>query len=512
MARPVSDDIYTLACSLSHGEYQTLMDDAKSLHSNIPKGEKPVYLKLVDYLRGQSEFNDSLARSFVGIGKSEGGKWRSLKRDTIKMIEQAIDGAKSNQSRDVVVARIPSRVENLIGKGLWKRSDETVDKYLKIALQIGQYEIGLKLVKLKAMIVSYYYPRPDVRSILQSLETTRESILSKLTNIEKFHSLWRTVTLETRDPKYGDQSAVSSVLNDRYIQEKKCLTSEAEILYWKIIKRCHFLKGDTEEYVSTLKRGISFFSNHEQKAERIIELISWRVNLSFLMIAAHKYKDSQNQNEKLASLAESLPSFRPKIQLELIRLKQFNARTSLDLKQIKESLSTFESFATSSHFSSNVRESIKCISQHSILYFLIQNFSESVKWISKIRHKNIDPTLISHVCFAWVFYLIIRLEQKEDAILKREFKPTQNFLLKHYPNSNLYDLVLELIDQWSRPSLEQDKQKVKGIVNSIALIYDSPRLPKEANFFPFNLWASVKLSNGELLSAMQEKNSPNVNF
>jgi hypothetical protein len=512
MARPVSDDIFKLAFSLSHSEYQTLMDDAKSLHSNIPKGQKPAYLKLVDYFRSQSEFDDDLAREFVGIDHGEGGKWRSLKRDTIKMMEQAIDGAKSNQSNDVVVARIPSRIENLMGKGLWKRAGETVDKYLQIAIQVGQYETGLRLVKQKATIVSYYYPRPEAKLILQGLEATREDILAKLTNIEKFHRLWRAITLETRDPNYGDQSVVSSILNDSVIQEKKYLSPEAEIIYWKIIKRCHFLKGDLRQYVLTLEQGIKFFSNHDQKAEKIIELIKWSVNISFLMIAAHEYDESQIYRAKLKLLSESMSAYRSMINLDLLRLEQFDARCSLEIKQIDRSLSSFEPFAVSPHFYSNTRESIKCISQHSILHFLIQNNSEAVKWIAKIRHKSIDPTSESHGCFAWIFYLIIRLEQEEFEILKREFKSTQNFLLKYCPESVLYGLVLELIHQWSQPIQDQRKQEIEGIVDDITSIYDSPRLPKEANFFPFNLWSRTKLSNGELLSEMRKENRPNQNL
>lgn len=499
MARPISDTIYKLARSLTHSEYQTLRDDsAKSIHSNVPKGEKPLYLQLVDFLRESTSYDDLAAQTRFEVKNQ--ATWRSLKRDTISRLEQAIDRAKANQTPGVVLAKIPSRVENLIRKGIWQRADETVDKYLMIAVNTEHFEIALRIIKIKGFILSTFYPPEKAKKLLFQLRDTRCLIREKIENIENLNDLWQELTFMAREEFSKNSFRINEILLAPLIVSKSTMSEEAEIVYWKLIRRSYFLLKDTENYLHTLRNGILFFRNHRANPAKILQLIQWITELARFLAGAHSFEELDELKDRLNFLADEVPEYQDRINCALLRVSQFKARASLSDENIRDAIRQFNQLAPIAKQVLDHVEYIKIAFRNSDLLFLIKEYSSSAKWIYSIRAQSKHGGAIRHVTFAWIFYLLVRAEMGDFEILKMEIPATRKFIQKHCPFPSFYYLIIKYIETLVFDTKAEEKAK---IATEIIKVYDENPLPKFALFFPFDTWLIASQNKRDFLEEMQ---------
>jgi hypothetical protein len=505
MPRPVSDDIYWLAKTLTHSEYQTLMDDAfRGIHSNTPKGQKPLYLQIVDLFRNQEEFSDDIAREHFGYEKGNSPEWRTAKKETIKLIERAIDRARSNQEEHVILGRIPARIENFIDKGIWERANASAEKYMGIAEQSAMYEDLLKLIKLKIRIVLATFSLVDAEKTLATLATLRAETREKLNSIELLFDIWAKLTLKARMDQLDGAESLSILLCQANEVHTIGLGDEADILIWKIRRRCNFLLRDTEGYIQVMQEGINAFEDHQGKTDKIFALLDWIVEYIRFLAGAHRFEEGQYYLARFDKIESELAQYKNRILAKKIRSNQFLAFAKVERDKIADSIDEFEKNYSLVKDQWSELELIKSVYFHVFSCFLLERFSDAVKWSYMLRIKKPSAAIARHIAFYWLFYLMIRVDQGETEIAKTEINATTKVIESIFNPEDIFVVVLNYI----RCVLDGNEKGKNLLSEQIAMIYHTPNLQKNANFFPFDVWINSHQTSVSFFELFKARNKP----
>lgn len=506
------NDIFLLARTLTHSEYLTLADEAaRSSHSTVSKADKPLYLQLVEYLRGKEAYDDDSAKKALGFGTEPSARWRSLKRDTIKMIEYAIDRARSNQSEEVILGQIPARVKNYIRKGLWNRAEFLVDKYLKIAQSREEFEFELILIGLKLLIVQSVYPLGEANKIFSLLNERRKIVRKNLAQVELIQELWARISAIAKANIVADNRAIAEILVSTYHAIQDCEIVQARILFFKIKRRLYFLTGNTTSFVKTLKEALFYARQIEHDYQYFDFYLQFKSDLCFfllrsgdidagLSICADLEQKIQNGDLSEIHIQEA--------KARLILIKLYASRISLDQEEIASNLKATESWYQTSKGIPNEDLMIRIMWMSGILSFFIGDYSTSAKWSYRMKHLHVWTVRSNSILFSWLFYLMAKYEQKEWDILRQELKPTEKFIKKHCDSPDLYLEVLSFLKLEIEDSKTISTVKRTANIEKIRELSDSPHFAKLANQFEFTHWLESKNLNQPLLAILQEHHHP----
>jgi hypothetical protein len=123
-----------------------------------------------------------------------------------------------------------------------------------------------------------------------------------------------------------------------------------------------------------------------------------------------------------------------------------------------------------------------------VTLFLGNDLSGAARIAYGIRTQSPSVSIAQTTAFAWMFYLIVRLEQKEYEIIIRELNATRKFYKKHQLGNELYHALGKAIEVAAQNRVGTDSQLFRDNTLPICELVEQPAFQYFENFFPFKIW------------------------
>jgi hypothetical protein len=497
MAGHHSHDIFRIIHSLTKGEWSTLIDEvAKSQSIPGGKGRLPKYLALIKHLKAEDSYDDSKAKIDLGYGERKNADWRTLKREAINHILQAIERARSNQTKRTILQKIPTEINKLIEKGLWEKADRKTATAIEDTENLELYEVQTQLLNLKQFIVTNSYPAEDAIDELQSLQSDRNIARSKLQNIEKYQGIWFEITSSA---KLQDKKTVQKIFNSRPVQVPELLSTRATILFLQIQRRASFVLGLREVHIKSINDGIEFCLPHLSNPE------AHEILLLFAKLVFEKGREAL-RNGDIAGVGDTLrqlenvmqeqsipPFVLAAVQERILLLKLLNARIALEktkllaaVQEINDWIKRQKGYLNEDTFH---RIAIACIDG----LIFCGEYSRAIKWLLKIRRpkKSAFHPQISSV--SWLIYLAIRYEQEEWDIIQSQISGTRSYLKKYEPDNEYLWTLFKFFEMVAKVKAPVSEKEWKTLSLLLQKLSKKTQYSMLGNHFDFLAWIQSNL-------------------
>jgi hypothetical protein len=226
-----------------------------------------------------------------------------------------------------------------------------------------------------------------------------------------------------------------------------------------------------------------------------VSLINYTTALNNLIFVSHqlgKYEESLELIDKLKGIKTDNNYLQYRINEKVIvnRLAYylFTKRYMegvLFIEKIEKELIENEGLFNSSFF-------IAALDSFTMLYFLVGEYSKSLKWVNLILgYKNVMRSDIQ--CFAKILNLMIHYELKNYDHLEYILKSTENFLTKNNSFNSYHKLILQFFKNILQETNTQEiRKKFKELSKELAVIEKSESEKILFKLFNFREWADRK--------------------
>jgi hypothetical protein len=226
-----------------------------------------------------------------------------------------------------------------------------------------------------------------------------------------------------------------------------------------------------------------------------VSLINYTTALNNLIFVSHqlgKYEESLELIDKLKGIKTDNNYLQYRINEKVIvnRLAYylFTKRYKegvLFIEKIEKELIENEGLFNSSFF-------IAALDSFTMLYFLVGEYSKSLKWVNLILgYKNVMRSDIQ--CFAKILNLMIHYELKNYDHLEYILKSTENFLTKNNSFNSYHKLILQFFKNILQETNTQEiRKKFKELSKELAVIEKSESEKILFKLFNFREWADRK--------------------
>jgi hypothetical protein len=510
MPRHSSDEIFYLVKSLSASELVKLRENlASSPNSPLAKGESPLYLKLVEHIYALERYDDKEVKSHFGYHEVNSGSWRVLKKKAIEQVIKAIELANENQNDYAKLHRLPAVLRHLVNRGIYQQAETIGKKYLEIAIKEQQFHLVSELVDiLHLLTVSYHSPSHALEKI-KHLQQKRRSAKQRQSNLEEFQEIWYELSIEARKPTYPTKEFVKEILSMPIVKEREYKSTNAEMYYWKIISRSCFLMRDYNGYVKALDNGIAFSEKAIDNGKD--EIFDFYINRlkdrGQIELLAHRFTNASEYENRMHDLLKRKNlsgKADARIRAILFRFQLSMHYKSGNWAELKTSLGAAASWFLVTREMIDKHENERLSRMIATYSFFIGDYANAAKWIYPLRGK----VLSNNNVFAWIFYLIARLENGDLDVILKELKATKKQVSRSDQDATLYLKLIAYIENSAKESTENPAGG-KNLADDIRV---HPDYDKLSNFFPFSLWLHCRLGGLSLWNETQKRSSPLEEF
>jgi len=234
----------------------------------------------------------------------------------------------------------------------------------------------------------------------------------------------------------------------------------------------------------------------EQDPELLkVSLINYTTAINNLIYVSHqleKYEESLDLINKLNTIHTDNNYLAHRIKEKVIvnRLAYYlftkkHKEGVVYVEKIEKELIENETLFNNSFF-------IASLDSFTMLYFLVGEYSKSLKWVNFILgYKNIMRMDIQ--CFAKVLNLMIHYELKNYDHLEYILKSTKNFLTKNNSFDSYHKLIVQFFKTLLQETNSQEiKKKFKALSKELAAIENTEAEKVMFKLFNFREWAEKK--------------------
>ncbi|HET6226793.1 MAG TPA: hypothetical protein VFF27_10975 [Bacteroidia bacterium] len=387
----------------------------------------------------------------------------------------------------------------LIKKALYRESYRVLVKAEKIA---ERYDFHVLALDIYDRLLRLNY------DLLADNETTNYSLeiynkqrvvfakVSELAELKYLRNVYNSIFHST-EPDEIKQQRKQELLKHPLLQPNhQFLSYKAGVYYYHLRGRV-LMNGNSDqkkqEAYETFVKLVKHMENDEEMLK--VSLINYTMALNNLIYVSHqleKYEESLDLIDKLNNIHtdNNYLAYRIKEKVIVNKLAYYlftrkHKEGVVYIEKIEKELIENETLFNNSFF-------IAALDSFTMLYFLVGEYSKSLKWVNFILgYKNIMRLDVQ--CFAKVLNLMIHYELKNYDHLEYILKSTENFLTKN----NSFDSYHKLIVQFFKTILQETnsqeiKKKFKELSKALAAIENTEAEKVMFKLFNFREWAEKK--------------------
>ncbi|HHG85639.1 MAG TPA: hypothetical protein ENJ82_12900 [Bacteroidetes bacterium] len=491
-----TNDLFFLIKSLTHSEHNALFEESwKSRHSNFTSKNLPNYIRFAQFLKTQTRYNDQEAKVYMGYNKFAPPVWRALKRDTLNRVLAAIDYANGSKTGRAKVQKAPEQIRQLIEKRIWTRADKVAKKHVEIASRIEQFENLLQLLQLRSQIVTHSYPGNEVEKQLEAIHFTRKLARDKHANIEQLQDIYFELRSIARSDKARREEGINRILQSPPIGNKDVKGIRAEMYYWLIRRVGNRILKNTPGYLEAIDGGVLFYEENE-KFWGDFEFRSFGVqflsDLAVFSSMAHAFEKAEiaiRKLEVIRNLKKVSPLEDIELQGRVFMLQMFFSQYSRNREKMEQLAKDFLLWHKEKPdiISEDLRLRIYHIA--SLNAFYLGNYSDCIRLSHVLRTKSPSVFRPQITSFGWVFYIIVRLVQKEYDLIKVELTAIKRYLFQFDSNNKVYQLIFDLGKKLtSKNPSPAPRVLVRGTGEKVRELVAAPSHKRLEALFPFAAW------------------------
>lgn len=389
--------------------------------------------------------------------------------------------------------------EVLIKKALYRESYRVLLKAEKIAERYDFHVLSLdiydRLLRLNYDLLA------DNETTTYSLEIySKQRIvfakISELAELKYLRNVYNSIFHSNESDEIKQQRKQELLKHPLLKPNHQFLSYKAGVYYYHLRGRV-LMNGNTDQ---KKKEGYETFlklvAHMEQDPELLkVSLINYTTALNNLIYVSHqleKYEESLDLINKLNTIHtdNNYLSFRIKEKVIVNRLAYYlftkkHKEGVVYIEKVEKELIENESMFNNSFF-------IASLDSFTMLYFLVGEYSKSLKWVNFILgYKNIMRMDIQ--CFAKVLNLMIHYELKNYDHLEYILKSTENFLTKNNSFDSYHKMIVQFFKTILQEANSQEiKKKFKALSKELATIENSESEKVMFKLFNFREWAEKK--------------------
>lgn len=487
------DNLFSLIKSLTQGEKAFFV---KSLPAK--KAESTDYLTLFYAIDKFDEYNEDKLK--VKLKNHAFVKHLPVVKNYLfNLILKQLKSYYNEASVKSNLIDLMQNAEVLIKKALYRESYRVLLKAEKIAERYDFHVLSLdiydRLLRLNYDLLA------DNETTTYSLEIySKQRIvfakISELAELKYLRNVYNSIFHSAESDEIKQQRKQELLKHPLLKPNHQFLSYKAGVYYYHLRGRV-LMNGNTDQkkqegYETFLK----LVEHMEQDPELLkVSLINYTTAINNLIYVSHqleKYEESLDLINKLNTIHTDNNYLAHRIKEKVIvnRLAYYlftkkHKEGVAYVEKIEKELIENETLFNNSFF-------IASLDSFTMLYFLVGEYSKSLKWVNFILgYKNIMRMDIQ--CFAKVLNLMIHYELKNYDHLEYILKSTENFLTKN----NSFDSYHKLIVQFFKTILQETntqeiKKKFKALSRELATIENSEAEKVMFKLFNFREWAEKK--------------------
>lgn len=487
------DNLFSLIKSLTQGEKAFFV---KSLPAK--KAESTDYLTLFYAIDKFDEYNEDKLK--VKLKNHAFVKHLPVVKNYLfNLILKQLKSYYNEASVKTNLIDLMQNAEVLIKKALYRESYRVLLKAEKIAERYDFHVLSLdiydRLLRLNYDLLA------DNETTTYSLEIySKQRIvfakISELAELKYLRNVYNSIFHSNESDEIKQQRKQELLKHPLLKPNHQFLSYKAGVYYYHLRGRV-LMNGNTDQkkqegYETFLK----LVSHMEQDPELLkVSLINYTTAINNLIYVSHqleKYEESLDLINKLNTIHTDNNYLAHRIKEKVIvnRLAYYlftkkHKEGVVYVEKIEKELIENETLFNNSFF-------IASLDSFTMLYFLVGEYSKSLKWVNFILgYKNIMRMDIQ--CFAKVLNLMIHYELKNYDHLEYILKSTKNFLTKNNSFDSYHKLIVQFFKTLLQETNSQEiKKKFKALSKEFAAIENTEAEKVMFKLFNFREWAEKK--------------------
>lgn len=513
-----SDELFKLIKSMDKAEKRHFK--LFSMQPNAGSKSKN-YLVLFDAINKQTNYNES--QLVKNIKKREViNNFIKAKNYLQESIISFLVHYHSGASADSMLRRLLERSEILTTKRLFKPALRTLLKAEKLALRLENYSYLVIINNQKLNVYIYGNLLREMEEYLQDGIRASLDHMSRLRNFVEIKNLNIATTLNyLRKRKYGkfNRQEVDKISDSPVLKSLDKATSFPAKVSFNNIR--NFLQaltpGNKEVEYERLKSWLAYLERNIDKLQNGEE--HYIVAFSTIALMTDELKGGLRElNElynKLTVFYSNLPPKKKNNQLTFYYIRILNNYLDAFLKFGKPEMAgiIFKEIKKVESFNARaeLNSSTKMLLYNNMFYaaFLLGQFREAMKWITKIIHSK-DETGLDIQSAARISLLIIHFELENADLLPSLFRKTERFLMKNNCYNEFERTMIRFFEnEYPEANNKLDRiEAFKKLKQKFEYLIRAQKKPEAFNFFDYISWVESKIQHRPLNDIIKDR-SPN---
>ena len=504
-----SAELFDLVKSLSKSEKRFF-----KLSSSLQTGKKN-YLQIFDAIEKQSSY-DELALKKQFKKETFVKHFPSEKNHLYKTILKSLRGYHADNSINSVLKQEIKNVEILYHKALYKECKKFLTRAKKVAKDYEKFYYWFELINWEKQLIEEEYERGIFTYDLNKLITEELLVIEKLRNLAEYQMIYSRINYIFRGGSFTnndeEKKEVQIISNHHLIKGKNTAISErATSICYYIQGLCNITRRDFHAALEKLNRTKTILDNNSKiKQDLATRYVRTMKNLIFMNISTKNLDKAQ----QLINEMKKLPSQKGfnTIDVEL-KIFTFSHNTQVMVHdrrgEFEQAIATVDSMIEGlKKYENKLSKEQAILFYYNIayIYFGVEDFKESLKWINKILNDN-EQTLRQDVyTFSKIFNLIIHYELGNIDLLEYTIKSTSRHLKKTNKDYLAQDSIIKFIKKLIK--LDNREDELQHFINGKKDLEDLFKDPNERivqEYFDFLAWYNSKIDNTSFPEAIKKK-------
>jgi hypothetical protein len=453
------------------------------------------YILLFDAIDAQHVYDEKAIKEKFE-GKNFIKQLHVTKNYLNKLILKSLRNYHSKISSDAELKDLLREIEILFRKELFEQCGDAINKTEKIAKNFENQTVLLEILNWKRKLLLTKGDPFGNRNAVNRIIEIEEEIIENLNRHNKYWNYTINVfDYFSKGKKETNKLLKEPLLND----EDKARILQSKILFYHLRYSMAIAGDKDEEALASLTSLINLIEKYPARITDDPHSYITALNNKIGMLLNMKRYDEipelllkvRNVPKKFKLKDESKITFKLLLRTYNVELEMYrdtgNIKKGVELiKEVKEFAEVYDSSISSDYKS-------LLFYQFAYIYFMNNNYSESLKWINKIINYEIGRGREDIESYARFLNLIIHYELKNIYVLRYAVEAARRFLKKKRDLKDFEKMLLKFFSRLSTQHPEKHKELFECLNKELFLKTTPSQKESILDYLNFEKWISEKL-------------------
>lgn len=503
-------ELYDLIKSLSKSEKRFF-----KLSSSLQQGEKN-YIRLFDAIEEQEEYDEERIKSkfknetFIQHFPSE-------KNHLYKQILKSLRAFHSENSISNILRLEIKNIEILYKKALYKECAKFVARAKKMASEYEKFYYLFELINWEKQLLEEEYETGGFDKDLDDLISQETECIQKLRNLAEYHMIYSRVNYVIRKGGFArndnERKIVSELENYHLIKGKNtALSSRAASICYYIKGVCNAFNRNYEEALINFKKVKDIVDSRSHLKPDLAQRYVRTLNLILTCyVELCQYDKAENVISEIKALEDedgfsdinTHLRIQTTVLISTLQICNKTGNAAKGLAMVPECIKLLDRNASKI----NKEQVIEFYINISGIYFIQNDFKESLYWLNKVLNDNEKLLRRDLFNFARIFNLVLHFELGNYDLLEYVIKSTTRQLNKEENENIVETLVVKHIRKLIKINNEKGRLELyEDMRDELGKVFDNNNEKTLLDYFDILSWVDAKIKGNSFAQVVAKKN------